>query len=51
MDEEKSQLKAVKTYLTEEQHEALRKLAFESKQSIAEHVRKAVELYLTQQQK
>ncbi|PSK13428.1 ribbon-helix-helix protein, CopG family [Brevibacillus sp. NRRL NRS-603] len=49
--EEDKGYKPVKTYITDEQHESLRKLAFETKQSIAEHVRIALDLYLKQQKK
>lgn len=49
MGENERLLKQVKTYLTEEQHEALRKLAFETRLSIAEHIRKAVDMYLESQ--
>lgn len=44
--EEDKGYKPVKTYITDEQHEALRKLAYQTKQSIAEHVRLALDLYL-----
>lgn len=46
--EEDKGYKQMKTYITDEQHEALRKLAYETKQSIAEHVRIALDLYLKQ---
>lgn len=47
--EEEKAYKPIKTYITDEQHEALRKLAYETKQSIAEHIRIALDLYLKQQ--
>jgi len=45
----KADLVITQIRLTPEQYEALRKLSFDSKKSISEHIRRAVDAYLKEQ--
>jgi len=44
-------MKKTMIYLTDEQHEALRKLAYETKITMSEHIRQALEAYLKKEYK
>lgn len=39
-------MKKTMIYLEDDQHEALRKLAFDTKLTMAEHIRRAIKYYL-----
>lgn len=43
--------KRIPVLLTEEQHEALRKLSYETRESMSEIIRKAIDAYLKNQGK
>lgn len=43
-------MKRIMVYIPPEQHEALRKLAFDKRTSIAEEIRKAVEKHLKEEE-
>lgn len=46
MAEKLEDLVSLTTRIPREQHEALRKLSFDTRESIAKHIRRAIDLYL-----